>query len=68
MNFDTEKSPWNMPELKWYFGYEFSLLLMAGVTVGMLLYLFKSGWLGQAIKTPMEEAKSKQEAGHEHLS
>ncbi len=66
MNFNPARSPWNMPELEWYFGYPLSLLLMASVTAGMLIYLFKSGWVGQAIKTPMEEAKSKQEADHEH--
>ncbi|MBX9879174.1 MAG: magnesium/cobalt transporter CorA [Candidatus Obscuribacterales bacterium] len=59
MNFHTETSPWNMPELSWYFGYPFSLLLMFLVTVAMLTYLVKRGWLGQAIKAPMEEAKEK---------
>jgi magnesium transporter len=24
MNFDISKSPWNMPELQWYWGYPFS--------------------------------------------
>lgn len=58
MNFHTETSPWNMPELSWYFGYPFSLFLMLLVTVVMLTYLVKRGWLGQAIKAPMEEAKA----------
>ena len=29
MNFDREASPLNMPELGWYFGYPFALLIMA---------------------------------------
>ena len=29
MNFDTEVSPWNMPELNWRYGYPFALVLMA---------------------------------------
>ena len=36
MNFDTEASPWNMPELNWRYGYLFSLALMAAVAAGML--------------------------------
>lgn len=45
MNFDPEVSPWNMPELTWYFGYPLALLLMAGIAVGMLGYFVKQGWL-----------------------
>lgn len=44
MNFNTEKSPWNMPELNWYWGYPLCLGLMV-VTAGGLIYLFwKRGW------------------------
>jgi magnesium transporter len=46
MNFDTEKSFWNMPELKWYFGYPFALLLMLAVTLGQLIFFRRRGWLG----------------------
>ena len=45
MNFNSTKSPWNMPELDWYWGYPFVLLVMAGVTLTMLLYFFKKKWL-----------------------
>src|SRR5207244_1624914 len=31
MNFKTERSPLNMPELDWYYGYPFALGLMASV-------------------------------------
>ncbi|MFO7030681.1 magnesium and cobalt transport protein CorA [Limnospira fusiformis CCALA 023] len=44
MNFDPETSPWNMPELKWYYGYPISLALMA-IMAGSLIYFFwKRGW------------------------
>lgn len=66
MNFHTEVSPWNMPELSWYFGYPLSLLLMGGVTLGMLYYLYKRGWLGQAITAPVEDAKAEAEIKNEH--
>jgi magnesium transporter len=46
MNFDTEKSPWNMPELEWYWGYPFALLLMFLVTLGQLMFFRRRGWLG----------------------
>jgi magnesium transporter len=46
MNFDTEKSLWNMPELKWYFGYPFALVLMLLVALGQLLFFRRRGWLG----------------------
>jgi magnesium transporter len=46
MNFDTEVSPWNMPELKWWFGYPAALALMAGIA-GVQLWFFRwKGWLG----------------------
>jgi magnesium transporter len=35
MNFDPDASPFNMPEVKWRYGYPAVLLLMAAVSVGM---------------------------------
>jgi len=48
INFDTQASPWNMPELRWRWGYPFALGLMAAATGGMLLYFYRRGWLGAA--------------------
>ncbi len=45
MNFNTEVSPWNMPELNWRYGYLFALALMAAVAAGMLLNFKWRGWL-----------------------
>ena len=45
MNFDTDVSPWNMPELKWFFGYPFALSLMAGVAIGLLVLFRIRGWI-----------------------
>lgn len=47
MNFNTEASPWNMPELNWYFGYPLALGVMGAVAGGMLLFFHKRGWLGR---------------------
>ncbi|MDU8946127.1 magnesium/cobalt transporter CorA [Rhodophyticola sp. MJ-SS7] len=46
MNFDRESSPWNMPELGWYLGYPFALLLMCASAAGLVWYIWKKGWLG----------------------
>jgi magnesium transporter len=44
MNFDTEISPWNMPELEWRYGYLFSLALMATVALGLVVYFRRKKW------------------------
>ncbi len=44
MNFDT-RSPLNMPELRWRYGYFFALGLMAALAVGMLAFFRKKRWL-----------------------
>jgi magnesium transporter len=45
MNFKTEVSPWNMPELNWYYGYPLCLLLMAVTAAGLMVYFYKQGWM-----------------------
>ena len=45
MNFKTEVSPWNMPELSWRFGYPFVLVLCAVIAIGMLIYFKRKRWL-----------------------
>lgn len=44
MNFDT-RSPWNMPELAWRFGYFWALGVMALVVIGMLFFFRRRGWI-----------------------
>jgi magnesium transporter len=44
MNFNTARSPFNMPELNWYLGYPFALGLMAIVALAMLLAFKRRGW------------------------
>lgn len=47
MNFDSEVSPYNMPELKWFFGYPLVLAGMATLASGMLFFFWKRGWLSR---------------------
>jgi magnesium transporter len=44
MNFSSEKSPFNMPELNWYWGYAFCWGLMLTVTLGLVFFFYKKGW------------------------
>lgn len=44
MNFDPTRSPWNMPELGWYFGYPFALGLMAVTAAALGAYFWRRGW------------------------
>ncbi len=44
MNFDPDASPWNMPELRWYWGYPFALGLMAVIAVALIIFFRRRGW------------------------
>ena len=48
MNFDPDASPWNMPELRWAWGYPFTIALMAVVSLVMVLFFKRRGWLSRA--------------------
>ncbi len=67
MNFNTQASPLNMPELNWVFGYPFALLLMALIAGGLLLWFRRRGWLGhppaqsQIPEKPAKSARSNAE-------
>lgn len=45
MNFHHESSPYNMPELDWYYGYPMVLGLMSMSVLGLLIYYRKKGWI-----------------------
>jgi len=45
MNFNTEKSPFNMPELNWPYGYMFAWAVMIAVALTMLFYFKRKKWL-----------------------
>jgi magnesium transporter len=44
MNFDPDASPLNMPELRWFYGYPFSLGLMLAIAAGLMVFFRKKGW------------------------
>lgn len=45
MNFDPEAGWLSMPELGWTYGYPAVMLFMLGLTVGMLWFFRRRGWL-----------------------
>lgn len=47
MNFAGELSPWNMPELRWRYGYPFALAIMALTAIGLMFFFRSKGWLGK---------------------
>lgn len=55
MNFRTDVSPWNMPELTWRYGYPLCWGLMIATVIGMLIYFRKLGWIGRADVPPVED-------------
>ncbi|WP_413174311.1 magnesium/cobalt transporter CorA [Anabaena azotica] len=50
MNFNTEKSPYNMPELNWYWGYPLCLGLMALISGGLMIFFWQKGWLSNSFQ------------------
>lgn len=55
MNFTPESSPWNMPELNWYWGYPVSLGLMLIVALIELVFFWRKGWIGAPQARPKSE-------------
>lgn len=45
MNFDPDASPYNMPELSWYWGYPVVMGVMVIITIFMFFYFRKKDWL-----------------------
>ena len=45
MNFDTEASPWNLPELSWYWGYPLFWGINVIVVLVLVVVFRRKGWL-----------------------
>lgn len=45
MNFDPDSSPWNMPELRWRWGYIAVWIIMLATTALMIFYFWRRGWI-----------------------
>jgi magnesium transporter len=49
MNFSREKSPLNMPELEWYWGYPACIALMLMTAGGLVFFFWRRGWFKSAM-------------------
>lgn len=47
MNFDTSISPYNMPELRWKYGYPVSIAFMAISVASLFFFYWRKGWIGK---------------------
>ena len=45
MNFNSESSPWNMPELNAFYGYPAVMVFMFLIALGMIYYFRRRGWI-----------------------
>lgn len=54
MNFNTEKSPYNMPELNTYWGYMVVLIVMGMIAIAMLIFFARKGWFNNFTKAEDE--------------
>jgi magnesium transporter len=52
MNFDTTRSPYNMPELLWPYGYLLALAFMGVVALVILGFFWQRGWIGPSRRRP----------------
>ena len=66
MNFNTAVSPWNMPELNWYWGYAIIWGVMLLTAGGLLVFFQQKGWLPRIRKRhrPLEDAGSEVNGGN----
>lgn len=44
MNFNPDASPFNMPELNWYWGYVAVWVLMIAIALGLIYFFWRRGW------------------------
>ena len=44
MNFNTDVSRWNMPELNWYWGYPICWAGMIAIALGLVAFFWRRGW------------------------
>ena len=53
MNFNHDVSPWNMPELQYYWGYPLCWGLMIAIALSLTYYFWRKGWFeSTATKVP----------------
>ncbi|MDB9525774.1 magnesium/cobalt transporter CorA [Oscillatoria sp. CS-180] len=54
MNFDPSASPFNMPELNWYWGYPVCLGTMGAIAIALFIFFWQQGWFENFSAPPSE--------------
>ncbi|PZO11097.1 MAG: magnesium and cobalt transport protein CorA [Leptolyngbya foveolarum] len=49
MNFDYDASPWNMPELEYYWGYPLCWAMMIAIALSLTYYFWRKGWFESTV-------------------
>jgi magnesium transporter len=62
MNFDPQRSPFNMPELEWRYGYLAVLSLMASVAIGLIFFFRRKGWFRSSEEADIQREERKKQA------
>jgi magnesium transporter len=52
MNFSTDVSPWNMPELNWYWGYPLCMGSMLAIAGLQFVFFWRRGWFQDSSLLP----------------
>ena len=55
MNFDTSVSPWNMPELEFYWGYPLCWATMIAIALTLSYYFWRRGWFDNTAAKPPKQ-------------
>ena len=55
MNFNTDKSPFNMPELNWYWGYPAFWIMMIAIASALVYFFWRRGWFENFATSSIKE-------------
>jgi magnesium transporter len=47
MNFNPQASPYNMPELNWYWGYPMVWFVMGAIASSLIYFFWRRGWFSR---------------------
>ena len=64
MNFDPSKSPFNMPELDWYWGYPACWAIMLTTALGLIYFFWRRGWFENLSTVAAKDAPSSKQSPH----
>jgi magnesium transporter len=64
MNFDPSKSPFNMPELDWYWGYPACWAVMLTTAFSLIYFFWRRGWFENLSTVVTKDAPARKHLSH----